>query len=110
MDRKLVTIVCVPRDHFSDVPEALESVFANTDAPFDLIYVDGGSPKPTATYLREQAGSRGFRLIRTEHYLSPNRARNIAAAAVQTPYMVFIDNDVVVAPGWLTSLIACAER
>lgn len=110
MDRKLVTIVCVPRDHFSDVPEALESVLVNTDAPFDLIYVDGGSSKSTAGYLREQAASRDFRLIRTEHYLSPNRARNMGAAAVQTPYTVFIDNDVVVAPGWLSPLIACAER
>jgi len=110
MDRGLVTIVCVPRDHFSDVPEALESIFANSDAPFELIYVDGGSPGSVAAYLRAQSASRGFRLIRTEHYLSPNHARNMGAAAVRTPYMVFIDNDVVVAPGWLSPLIACAER
>jgi GT2 family glycosyltransferase len=110
MDRTRVTIVCVPRDHFSDAPEALESLYANSDAPFELIYVDGGSPKPVADYLRAQAAARGFRLIRTEHYLSPNHARNMGAAAVETPYMVFLDNDVVVAPGWLSLLIACADR
>jgi len=110
MDEAKVTIVCVPRDHFSDVPESLESLFAHTDAPFELIYVDGGSPRATARYLAEQAARRGFRLIRTEHYLSPNHARNIAAAEVKTPYLVFIDNDVVVAPGWLPPLMATAER
>jgi GT2 family glycosyltransferase len=110
MDTAKVTIVCVPRDHFSDVPEALESLFAHTTPPFELIYVDGGSPGPTARYLAEQAAARGFRLIRTEQYLSPNHARNLAAAAVKTPYLVFIDNDVVVAPGWLPPLVETAER
>jgi GT2 family glycosyltransferase len=110
MDQGRVTIVCVPRDHFSDVPESLESIYAHTDAPFEMIYVDGGSPPRTARYLATQAKARGFRLLRTDHYLSPNRARNLGAAAVTTPYMVFIDNDVVVAPGWLPPLIACADR
>jgi GT2 family glycosyltransferase len=110
MGEAKVTIVCVPRDHFSDVPESLESLFAHTDEPFELIYVDGGSPRATARYLAEQAARRDFRLIRTEHFLSPNHARNLGAAGVKTPYIVFIDNDVVVAPGWLQPLIATAER
>jgi GT2 family glycosyltransferase len=110
MEQAKFTIVCVPRDHFSDVPESLESLFAHTDAPFELIYVDGGSPPSTARYLAGQAAARGFRLIRTEHFLSPNHARNMAAAEVKTPYLVFIDNDVIAAPGWLPPLLATAER
>lgn len=110
MDQPKVTIVCVPRDHFSDAPEALESLYAHTDVPFELVYVDGGSPGPIARHLAAQAKARGFRLLRTEHYLSPNHARNLGAESVKTPYLVFIDNDVVVAPGWLSALLACAER
>ena len=30
-------------------------------------------------------------------------------ALVKTPYLVFLDNDVVVAPGWLEALVNCAE-
>ena len=105
-----VTIVCVPRDHFSDTRESLESIFANSDLPFSLVYVDGGSPGPVAAYLREQAERRKFSLIRTEHYLSPNYARNIGAKGIESEYIVFIDNDVVVAPGWLRPLVACADR
>ncbi len=110
MEEPRVTIVCVPRDHFSDTQESLESIYANTDLPFALVYVDGGSPRPIARYLREQAQSRGFKLIRTAEYLSPNRARNIGARKVTTPYIVFMDNDVVVAPDWLGPLVACADR
>lgn len=105
-----VTIVVVPRDHFSDTRESLESIYANTDSPFELTYVDGKSPPGIARYLREQSTARGFRLIRSEHYLSPNRARNLGARDVQTRYIVFIDNDVVVAPHWLSLLLECAKQ
>ena len=55
-----VTIVVVPRDHFSDTRESLESIYANTDLPFDLVYVDGGSPRRIARYLREQSKAGTF--------------------------------------------------
>jgi GT2 family glycosyltransferase len=110
MQETCVTIVVVPRDHFSDARESLESIYAHSDIPFSLIYVDGRSPRSVAQYLREQAHRPSFRLIRKERYLSPNHARNIGAKDVNTPYIVFIDNDVVVAPGWLSPLVNCAER
>lgn len=47
--------------------------------------------------------------LRTGAYLAPNRARNLAAAHVRTPYVVFVDNDVLVAPGWLEALVDCAD-
>jgi GT2 family glycosyltransferase len=109
METANVTIVVVPRDHFSDTQEALESVYANSNYPFDLVYVDGGSPNPVARYLRQQAEHRGFRLLRTEHYLSPNRARNLGARGVTTRHIIFIDNDVIVAKDWLAPLVECAE-
>lgn len=105
-----VTIAVVPRDHFSDTRESLESIYVHTDHPFSLVYVDGNSPPAIARYLRAQSKTRGFRLIRTERYLSPNQARNLAARNVQTRYLVFIDNDVMVAPNWLAPLVQCAEE
>lgn len=110
MEDVKVTIVVVPRDHFSDTRESLESIYAHADLAFALVYVDGGSPRRIAGYLQRQADSRDFRLIRTNHYLSPNRARNLGAEGVETPYIVFIDNDVIVAPNWLSPLVECAEQ
>ena len=110
MPELLTTVVVVPRDHWSDSEESLESVLAHTARPYDLVVVDGGSPPAIARALRSAATRAGFRLIRTELPLWPNRARNLGAAGLATRYVAFIDNDVVVAPGWLEALVACAEE
>ena len=106
----LVTIVVVPRERFSATQRSLESLYADTGSLFELVYVDGGSPGPVRRYLAREAERRGFRLVRTEHYLSPNQARNLGLRHVQTPYVAFVDNDVVVTPGWLRTLVDCAEE
>lgn len=104
-----ITIVVSPRERFSHTQPSLESIYAHTHIPFHLIYVDGGSPNSIRQYLQEQSQQRGFDLIRTEHYLSPNQARNLALTQVKTDYVLFIDNDVEVSPGWLEPLLDCAE-
>jgi len=63
-----------------------------------------------ARYLRARAHETGFRLIRTECILSPNEARNLALAEVETEFVAFVDNDVTVDPGWLEKLVACADE
>lgn len=105
-----VTIVVVPRERFSYSRSSLESLYANTDVPFRLIYVDGSSPAHIKRYLEKQADEKGFKLIRTKEYLSPNQARNIGLRSADTKYVVFLDNDVEVAPGWLSALVQCAEE
>jgi GT2 family glycosyltransferase len=105
-----VTIVVVPRERFSYTERSLESIYANTQPPFSLVYVDGGSPPRIRDYLERAAREKGFRLIRREHYLSPNQARNLGADGVDSDYVVFVDNDVVVEPGWLEKLVVCVEE
>lgn len=105
-----VTIVVVPRERFSCTRESLESIYEYTHTPFKLVYVDGNSPIHIKQYLEEQAQKKDFQLIRTEYYLSPNHARNLGLAQVTTKYVVFIDNDVIVSPGWLSALAECAEE
>lgn len=106
-----VTLVVVPRERFSYTQKSLESIYENTSYPFDLIYVDGGSPRKTAEYLKAASQKYGFKLIRTNHYLSPNQARNIGIRQVETDYIVFLDNDVLVfQPEWLETLVSCGDR
>jgi GT2 family glycosyltransferase len=109
-EQPLVTIVVVPRERFSCTRQSLESVFAHTQFPYKLIYVDGNSPAPVRRYLEQQAEAKGFQLLRTEHYLYPNQARNLGLSQVETEYVVFLDNDVIVSPNWLTALVQCAEE
>jgi GT2 family glycosyltransferase len=104
-----VTLVVVPRERFSAAQASLESIYTHTQYPFKLVYVDGGSPRPLRRYLQQQAKEKGFELIRSKKYLSPNQARNLGVGQVDTKYVVFIDNDVLVTPGWLEKLVQCAE-
>lgn len=110
MTDQQVTIVVAPRERFSFTRESLESIYENTEIPFNLVYVDGGSPPQIRRYLETQAREKQFQLIRTDYYLSPNQARNLGLAQVKSKYVVFIDNDVVVTPGWLKQLVKCAEE
>ena len=105
-----VTIVVSPRERFSYTRQSLESIYEHTHIPFKLIYVDGNSPSSTKRYLAQQAKEKHFRLIRTDYYLSPNHARNIGLNCVDTKYVVFADNDIVVSDGWLSHLVKCAEE
>ncbi|NJO39265.1 MAG: glycosyltransferase [Cyanobacteria bacterium CRU_2_1] len=105
-----ITIVVVPRERFSCAVRSLESIYEHTTTPFKLVYVDGNSPAKVRRYLEEQAKDKKFQLICTDYYLYPNQARNLGLAAVKTKYVVFIDNDVMVSPGWLNALVQCAEE
>lgn len=75
-----------------------------------MVYVDGNSPPAVRRHVEEQATVRGFSVLRHDEYLTPNTARNRAAAQVRTRYVAFIDNDVLVTPGWLERLVQCAEE
>ncbi|WP_404790652.1 glycosyltransferase family 2 protein [Altericista sp. CCNU0014] len=109
-EQPMVTIVVVPRERFSYSKQSLESIYAETDYPFELVYVDGGSSPELKAYLEAQSREKQFKLIRTESYLSPNRARNIGIQAAKGKYIVFVDNDVLVQRGWLQKLVDCAEE
>ncbi|MEO0406889.1 MAG: glycosyltransferase [Cyanobacteria bacterium P01_A01_bin.135] len=105
-----ITIIIAPRERFSYTQQSLESLYTHTTLPFNLIYIDGNSPAPVRRYLQDQADQRGFQLLRTDYYPSPNHARNLGLSQVTTPYVLFIDNDVEVSPGWCDHLLACAEE
>merc|ERR1712224_604909 len=89
---------------------SLNAVFDTADLPFRMIYVDGGSPKAISDELKANVESQGHTFIRRPGYVTPNDARNIALPLVDTPYVVFIDNDVVFSEGWLSALVNCAEE
>ncbi len=109
-----VAIVVGPRERFSHTEKSLESIYHNTHYPFELVYVDVYTPPQIQAYLKAQAEKKGFEIIRTPYYMSPNQARNVGLRQVlktdKAQYVVFIENDVVVEPGWLMQLVKCAEE
>lgn len=104
------TVVVSPREQFRVTRPALESIFAHTEVPYKLVYIDGASPAPVQRYLKLRAQQRGFTLIRSEHHISPMEARALALPHVDTEYVCFVDNDVLVTRGWLDRLVRCADE
>ena len=105
-----VTIIVAPRERFSYTQQSLDSIYRHTRIPFELVYVDVGSPRHVQKYLVKAAARKGFTLLRTDRFLSPNQARNLGLSQATTDYVVFIDNDIHVAPGWLEYLWQCAQE
>ena len=110
MPKPSVTIAFVQRERFSTSEASLESILRNTPDDVALLCIDAGSPRRTRNYLDAQGRAHGFRIRRVTGFLSPIEARNIALEEIDTKYVVFVDNDVIVTPGWLEALVACAEN
>jgi GT2 family glycosyltransferase len=109
VNRPAVTVAVVPRERFSVAAQSLDSILPTLGVNDQLVYVDGKSPKPVAQAIAERQREHGFRLIREDRYLTPNEARNLALPHVTTPYVAFVDNDLIVTPEWLDQLVVCAE-
>jgi GT2 family glycosyltransferase len=105
-----VTILVTPREKWSVCQDSLDSILANTSEPHRMVYVDAGSPPAVRRHVAMRAREHGFEVLRTRHYLTPNAARLKGLERVTTPYVVFIDNDVVVKPGWLGAMLDCARE
>ncbi len=105
----LVTVVVVFRERHSFASRALRSILEHRDYPFALHYHDSQSP-PSVRRELEAAQGRGELTLFTAGAGTPNQQRNQALQAVETKYVCFIDNDVLVTKGWIETLVATAER
>lgn len=108
--KPLITIIVSPQEHFGYTQQSLDSIYKNTKVPFELIYVDTGSPKHIQNYLVQAATRYNFTLLRCDYFLTSNRARNLGLSQVSTDYIVFLSNDICVSPGWLERLWNCAQE
>ncbi|MEM1256050.1 MAG: glycosyltransferase [Cyanobacteria bacterium P01_H01_bin.21] len=105
-----ITLIVAPRERFSYIQPSLESIYKHTKLPFELIYIDIDSPRYLRHYLAKSAAEKNFTLLRAKRFLSPNQVRNLGLSYATTDYVLFIDNDIHVSPGWLEKLWKCAQE
>ncbi len=70
--------------------------------PFEVIVVDDRSPDDSADVLAEVAG---LRLFRNPQNLGFVGSCNAGAAAAQGRWLLFLNNDTVITPGWLEAML-----
>jgi Glycosyl transferase family 2 len=100
----------VQREGFSRGPAALRHLIESTPQGTRHIFVDAGSGSTVAAELRAIAFRHDVLLLRSEQMLAPQESRALAVPYVDSPYVVFIDNDAFGEPDWLANLVKCADE
>ena len=90
----------------------LETVLANTDSHrFELVVVENGSTDGSAKYLSELAArDRRVRVIANDDNAGFPAACNQGLALARGEFLVLLNSDTMVPPGWLRRLLAPVER
>ncbi|MGP8321261.1 MAG: glycosyltransferase, partial [Methanosarcinaceae archaeon] len=117
----LVSIIILSHNQLEYTKKCIESIFRHTKESFELIMVDNGSTDGTVEYLETEVGSRKsevesrrsegrIKIIKNKENLGFAAGNNQGIAVAMGDYILLMNNDIVVTPNWLDSMISCAER
>jgi glycosyltransferase involved in cell wall biosynthesis/radical SAM superfamily enzyme YgiQ (UPF0313 family)/Tfp pilus assembly protein PilF len=109
-ERVLSSIIIPVFNNLSLTRQCLESIWQNTDVPHEIIVVDNGSTDGTRDYLYRLESEGEVRVISNRANLGFAKASNQGARAARGEYLVFLNNDTIVQPGWLSEMAACARK
>lgn len=108
MEISVIIPTCRPGDY---IRECLDSVFRQTldEGLYEIIVVLNGDPEPYRTDILRQASSAGrsITLLHTS-VAGVSNARNMGLDAASGRYICFVDDDDILAPGYLEGLYAAA--
>ncbi|MEO5765148.1 MAG: glycosyltransferase [Casimicrobiaceae bacterium] len=110
MQHARATLVMTARERHSLADTAIDGVLRATSQPYRFVYLDVQSPPWLRERLAGRAAAGQIEVVRFDEPLWPQEARLRFADAIDTDYVVFLDNDVEVAPGWLDALVRCADE
>lgn len=98
----LVSIIIVNYNGKSFLRDCLESIKASEASDEEIIIVDNASSDGSLEYIKKEFPY--VKLIALDKNYGFAMANNIGAEAAAGEYIVFLNNDTVVTPGWLNSL------
>ena len=99
------SVVICTRDRaatLSDVLVDLAGLHVPADVAWEVVVCDNGSSDHTPAVAAAHAARLPLRLVRTEP-LGVSHARNAGVAAARGRWILFLDDDVRVPPGWLAA-------
>lgn len=106
----LVSIIVLNWNNLPYLRQCVESVFAHTRPPFELIIVDNGSTDGSRRYLNALAHKhRNVKVVLNERNIGAPAGRNCGLAVADGDFLVFLDSDTVVTEGWLERLLRWME-
>ncbi|MBI2871271.1 MAG: glycosyltransferase family 2 protein [Candidatus Omnitrophica bacterium] len=107
----LCDIIIPVWNNFALTRRCLKSILKHTGVPIQLILIDNASAPPTRDFLLDFKTRTPvpLQLIRNVENLGNIKAVNQGIAASGAPYLLILDNDTRVFPGWLEGMIAAAR-
>jgi len=105
-----VDILIPVYENFNLVRDCVRSIRAFTRMPFRALLLDDRSSDATQEKLRRLvADDSRFELVCNEENLGFLANCNLGFERCSADYIVLLNSDTVVAPGWLERMVACAE-
>ncbi len=102
-ENPLVSIIILGYNFWSHTQACFRSIIRNSaDTSFEVIFVDNGSSDETAPNIRLV---KNLRIISNPGNVGFVKGSNQGAQIARGTYLVFLNNDTYVLPGWLSSLI-----
>lgn len=102
-----VTVILNTYNRAGVVTRSLDALAAQTLQEFDIVVVDDGSDDDTADVLSRVSEPR-IRVVRHEN-MGLTASRNAGAEAASGEWLAFLDDDDIVEPDWLETLVAATS-
>jgi GT2 family glycosyltransferase/predicted SAM-dependent methyltransferase/tetratricopeptide (TPR) repeat protein len=104
----LVSIIILSWNQRRYTEECLAALDRHTSEPHEVILVDNGSNDGTVDFLRNLAARDSrYRLIENRSNRGFAAGCNQGLVVARGKFLVLLNNDVVVTPGWLSGLLDC---
>lgn len=101
-----ISIIVITFNNLEYTKLCLESIVKNTEYPnYEIIVVDNASHDGTIEFIKDYKNNRNnVFLITNDKNLGFAAANNLGVNASRGEYIVFLNNDTIVTPGWLHKL------
>jgi GT2 family glycosyltransferase len=108
VDRPIVSIVMVTRNDIDWAPRALRACLEHTEPCYELIVVDNGSKDGTPEFLTSRLA--GAKVLVTGRNRGFGVGNNLGAGYAVGKFLLFLNSDALVHPGWLLPLLTRTEE
>jgi GT2 family glycosyltransferase len=102
-----LSIIVPAYNNPGDLDLCLAALLADAQPDWEVIVVDDGSHSAA---IHEVAAARGVKSLRLDRNAGPSSARNLGSRAASGDILLFVDSDVVVAPGAVRRLLDVFEQ
>ncbi|MEA3286211.1 MAG: glycosyltransferase [Candidatus Marinimicrobia bacterium] len=110
-DVPLVSIIMLTWNALDYTRKCVRSIEEHTDYPHEIIFVDNGSTDGTRKYLKRLVKDKpNYKLIENSENKGFAAGNNQGVDFASGKYVLLLNNDVLVADGWLSHLVSALER